>query len=1116
MKRFKSLFIASLLTGFLGVGVITFAHSQETNEIVEEAQSYYTPSTHYDVCKTQSDFNTYYSSASGKSGDQLLSALRSINSSNRHKTMGYSSMGTSISTSSYIYTDYALGSTTTDSNGQVYGTQVASFYTKTSSTGWNREHVWPDSRGGNQVEGDILHTRPTISSENSSRGNSFYVEGMNHSSNGWDPYTAGYDIACRGECARIILYSVVASSNLSLVASNTGSGNVMGNMNTLIKWHFDYSPSVYEMNRNNGAQYLQGNRNPFVDHPEYVALIWSNFNSTVKSLCDEHSSMYDNWTPGNYSSYGTNDGVDDTSPSVSLNKTALSLTVDEQSQLTASIKNGSGTISWTSSNTSVATVDSTGLVTAVADGTCSITASVTISGKAYSKSCTVTVSSSGSVDPDEPGEEGDSETIDLTSKGYSDGTSVTTVSGTSSNLTVTFAQGTGSNAPKYYSTGTAVRCYPNNTLTITSSNRNIVKVVFTFGSGDKSNPITVSTGSFSTDTWTGNSKNITFTIGGSKDHRRISTIEVTYEAEASTKTLTSIEATNITDTYTVGDAFVKPTITAYYDDESSKVVTSSAEFSGYNMSVANDYTVTVSYTEGGVTKYDEFDITVNPAPTLTSLSVSGTLSKSSYYAGDTFDPTGLTVTAHYSDSSSSTVTSNVTWTPNPLTTGLTSVTGTYLGETVVVNGITVQAIALSSITTSGQKVNYSVGDTFSYDGTCTAHYNNGSSQTVTPTVNSSAVNMSKEGNYEVTLSYTEGGVTKTTSYSISVTEVPFVNSIEACYSLADEAAISNVYGLYVGTGDGRSPILMNGEYGIVLYASSFDFSSWKINETYIKISSGNLDIYNNVLYEIKNFTSHYEIVTNTTEIQQNVAPVSIYDVTGNESSSNLTVASRLCLLTGTITSTTKDSKPAAGTEYGATMNVEGHSVNLYVKSSLATAELATAIFDAKTSGDEITLKGYTTFYKSSGNTIFQIYIKEAVEVVEDYLVEDFAQVLLNLTDPICSASTDKANDLGAVWLTLQTTEWTKLAQSEKEKFTNGDPDQSGNVLARAIARYERVVSLYANLSDFANRNVVRIASRTVTSIEGDTSSYITLLVSISVISLLGLTTLLVIKKKKHQ
>jgi hypothetical protein len=42
----------------------------------------------------------------------------------------------------------------------------------------------------------------------------------------------------------------------------------------LFKWHTQDPPSAKEINRNDAIYNLQGNRNPFVDHPEFVALIW--------------------------------------------------------------------------------------------------------------------------------------------------------------------------------------------------------------------------------------------------------------------------------------------------------------------------------------------------------------------------------------------------------------------------------------------------------------------------------------------------------------------------------------------------------------------------------------------------------------------------------------------------------------------------------------------------------------------------------------------------------------------------------------------------------------------------------------------------------------------------
>lgn len=77
--------------------------------------------------------------------------------------------------------------------------------------------------------------------------------------------------------------------------------------------------------------------------------------------------------------------------SVSLNKHTETITGTGTKTLTATVKPTGTTVTWTSSNSSVATVSS-GTVTGVAAGTAVITASVTVNGVTASDSCTVTVS----------------------------------------------------------------------------------------------------------------------------------------------------------------------------------------------------------------------------------------------------------------------------------------------------------------------------------------------------------------------------------------------------------------------------------------------------------------------------------------------------------------------------------------------------------------------------------------------------------------------------------------------------------------------------------------------------------------------------------------------------
>ena len=82
-----------------------------------------------------------------------------------------------------------------------------------------------------------------------------------------------------------------------------------------------------------------------------------------------------------------------------------------------------------------------------------------------------------------------------------------------------------------------------------------------------------------------------------------------------------------------------------------------------------------------------------------------------------------------------------------------------------------QPKTLVSISVAGQTTSYTVGDTFKFDGTVTATYDNGSPATVTPT-SVSEPDMTTVGTKEITVSYTEGEVTAKTTYTITVNEAP--------------------------------------------------------------------------------------------------------------------------------------------------------------------------------------------------------------------------------------------------------------------------------------------------------------------------------------------------------
>ena len=135
---------------------------------------------------------------------------------------------------------------------------------------------------------------------------------------------------------------------------------------------------------------------------------------------------------------------------------------------------------------------------------------------------TVTISQAG-----KPAE--GSETVEVTivasELGYSNSADVTDVM----NGLLIFAKNTGQNSPKYYGSGTNIRMYDKNTLTVTAPNGGILTSIAFTVTGSYFN-LTTAVGTISNKTWTGNTESVTFTNGS--DQTRITKIVVTYQKAA--------------------------------------------------------------------------------------------------------------------------------------------------------------------------------------------------------------------------------------------------------------------------------------------------------------------------------------------------------------------------------------------------------------------------------------------------------------------------------------------------------------------------------------------------------------------------------------------------------
>jgi endonuclease I len=70
----------------------------------------------------------------------------------------------------------------------------------------------------------------------------------------------------KGDVARIVFYMATMYSNLNI--------NLLGDLDMLIDWHFLDPVDDFERNRNEVIYSYQKNRNPYIDNPDYVELVW--------------------------------------------------------------------------------------------------------------------------------------------------------------------------------------------------------------------------------------------------------------------------------------------------------------------------------------------------------------------------------------------------------------------------------------------------------------------------------------------------------------------------------------------------------------------------------------------------------------------------------------------------------------------------------------------------------------------------------------------------------------------------------------------------------------------------------------------------------------------------
>ncbi len=251
----------------------------------------------------------YYSSANGLSGASLKTALSSI-ITNGHQDKGYGGLWTGYKTTDIdktyendgsimdIYSEKPNGA---DPYKYTPGTNQCGTYSVEGNC-YNREHIVPQSlfNESSPMVSDIHFIRATDGKVNGMHSN--YPFGKvgtatftskngsklgNSTSSGYSGTVFEPIDEFKGDVARMIFYFVTryqsrlsSFSSGNMLGSSTFPGLQTWELNVLLAWHNQDPVSQAEILRNNASYTYQGNRNPFIDNPNYVNLIWGGGSSS--------------------------------------------------------------------------------------------------------------------------------------------------------------------------------------------------------------------------------------------------------------------------------------------------------------------------------------------------------------------------------------------------------------------------------------------------------------------------------------------------------------------------------------------------------------------------------------------------------------------------------------------------------------------------------------------------------------------------------------------------------------------------------------------------------------------------------------------------------------------
>ena len=153
--------------------------------------------------------------------------------------------------------------------------------------GWNREHLWPQSRGtrSQPMKSDLFHLMPTDASVNQNRANLNFDDGGDPEGEAADTFLDSDSFepvdVVKGDVARALFYMDVryegggGEPDLVLRDQMTASGSTdIGDLCTLLDWHLADPVDDAERARNDATEAEQGNRNVFIDEPELAGALY--------------------------------------------------------------------------------------------------------------------------------------------------------------------------------------------------------------------------------------------------------------------------------------------------------------------------------------------------------------------------------------------------------------------------------------------------------------------------------------------------------------------------------------------------------------------------------------------------------------------------------------------------------------------------------------------------------------------------------------------------------------------------------------------------------------------------------------------------------------------------